>query len=78
MEFTVTIPEEVADKILIDNLQRAYFDLKDNLDKRKVGGGLAFFHADESKDILETIKYLDAMILVLDYFGVSDPEYKPD
>jgi hypothetical protein len=78
MEFLVKVPEEVADKILIDNLQRAYFELKLNIDKRKVGDGFVVFHTDQSKDILESIKYLDAIILVLDFFGVSDPEFKPD
>jgi hypothetical protein len=74
-EVTITLDEETLSGMVLDELQHNYLMLKQELDSRKRGESFAFFDADLSKDILIMTKHIEAFELILNYFGVSDPDY---
>jgi hypothetical protein len=72
----VQLPEEVLDKIVLDSLQDSYFLCKEWLRERKRNPEfMAIYHTKQQKDILEILRRIEAFETVLEFYGVSDPNY---
>lgn len=72
----VELPWEAIEKIVIDQLQEIYFDLNRALTNRKNNTEtIGYYHNDSSKDILEISKHIEAVKLVLEDYGIGDPDF---
>jgi len=69
MDFRVTICDDDADKITVSNLQEILENLQHSLSHRKQNEGGAIFDLDKKKDIIEIKKRINAINLIIDYFG---------
>ena len=69
MDFKITICDRDADKITVSNLQETLANLQHNLSRRKQNEGCAVFELDKKKDIVEINKRINAISIIIDYFG---------
>ena len=69
MDFRLTICDDDADKITVSNLQGILENLQQDLSRRKNNKGYAIFELDKEKDIVEINKRINAINLIIDYFG---------
>jgi hypothetical protein len=69
MDFKITICDDDADKITVSNLQEILANLHHALSRRKQNEGCAAFELDKKKDIIEIKKRINAINLIIDYFG---------
>jgi len=69
MDFRLTICDDDADKITVANLQETLENLQQDLSRRKNNKGYAIFELDKEKDIVEINKRINAINLIIDYFG---------
>jgi len=69
MDFRLTICDDDADKITVSNLQETLANLQHNLSRRKQNEGCAVFELDKKKDIVEINKRINAISIIIDYFG---------
>ena len=69
MDFRLTICDDDADKITVSNLQEILANLQHNLSRRKQNEGCAVFELDKKKDIVEINKRINAISIIIDYFG---------
>ena len=69
MDFRLTICGDDADKITVSNLQEISADLQHGLSRRKQNEGFAVFDLDKKKDIVEINKRINAISVIIDYFG---------
>jgi len=69
MDFRLTICNDDADKITVSNLQEISADLQHGLSRRKQNEGFAVFDLDKKKDIVEINKRINAISVIIDYFG---------
>ena len=69
MDFKITICDDDADKITVANLQETLENLQQDLSRRKNNKGYAIFELDKEKDIVEINKRINAINLIIDYFG---------
>lgn len=65
----IDIDDISLDKLMVSELQktRQYF-IRD-LESRRAGKGDAFFHLDPSLDIIEIQSHIDAVNLLIAYYG---------
>jgi len=69
MDFRLTICNDDADKITVSNLQEISADLQHGLSRRKQNERFAVFDLDKKKDIVEINKRINAISVIIDYFG---------
>ena len=68
MNHTITVEWEQVLSIICHELSTDLDNLKEDLEKRKSGNGMAYFHHDQEKDIEAIEKHIDALQLVLEYY----------
>jgi len=69
MDFRLTICDDDADKITVSNLQGILENLQQDLSRRKHTSWYAIFELDKEKDIVEIKKRINAISIIIDYFG---------
>jgi hypothetical protein len=69
MDLMLTICHDDADKITVCNLKEILENLQNNLSRRKQNEGCAVFELDKKKDIVEINKRINAISIIIDYFG---------
>jgi GTP-binding protein EngB required for normal cell division len=69
MDFRLTICYDDADKITVSNLKETLENLQHDLSRRKQNEGCAVFELDKKKDIVEINKRINAISVIIDYFG---------
>lgn len=61
--------DDLSKVLLVSDLKATLECLQDDLEKRKAGTGMAIFHKDKKKDIAEIKRHIEAVKLVLQYYG---------
>lgn len=62
---------EGVNDIIRSDLSEVLKNLQDDLNRRKKGQQMAIFHVDKKKDIAQLKKHIDALKLVLRYYGAA-------
>lgn len=62
---------EGVNDIIRADLKDTLKSLQQDLKRRKAGGNLAIFHTDAKQDIAELQRHIDALKLVLRYYGAT-------
>lgn len=62
---------EGVNDIIRADLKDTLKSLQQDLKRRKAGGNLAIFHTDTQQDIAELQRHIDALKLVLRYYGAT-------
>jgi hypothetical protein len=70
MKFTIELDYEMVDKIIIQQLQDNYADMKLDLENR-AEGTLAIWEHDVEEDKKAIKKHLKALKLILKYYGAE-------
>jgi hypothetical protein len=60
---------EGVNDIVRSELKDAMDTLKDDLKRRKAGNSISIFHMEKDEDIAEMQRHIDALKLVLKYYG---------
>ena len=69
MDFRLTICDDDVDKITVSNLQETLENLQQDLSRREHNKGYAIFELDKEKDIVKINKRINAISIIIDYFG---------
>ena len=78
MKFVLNIDDEVFDKVIKDSLINDYYRLNDDISnyyERNVDTESADIPACDREDLIKTVKYRDALEIMLEYYLTPD-EYK--
>jgi len=70
MKYTVELDYEMVDKIIIQELQSNYADMKRDHANRDEGS-LAIWHHDVEEDKKAMVKYMKALKRILKYYGAE-------
>lgn len=70
MKYTVELDYEMVDKIITETLKINYADMKNALANR-AEGTFAIWEHDVEEDKKEIQKHMDALKLILKYYGVE-------
>jgi len=65
----IDIDSEVLSEIVRADLSDTLKSLQTDLKRRKAGGTLAVFHMDKDEDVAELQRHIEAIKLVLRYYG---------
>jgi hypothetical protein len=70
MKYTIELEYEMVDRIIIQELQSTYKDMKRDL-KNRDEGTLAIWDHDPAKDKKMIKKHMEAIELILEFYGAS-------
>lgn len=65
----VEICSQGLDAIVRSDLKSVLHSLKRDLKSRKNGKGIGIFHMDKAEDVAEIQRHIDALKIVLKYYG---------
>ena len=68
-DYNLRVTWEQVDNIVTSELRWSYDSMKADLERRREGGGMAFFHLDLEQDVKAIEEHLNALKLILDWFG---------
>ena len=69
-DITIDLDANLIDKIAVHSIKRLVENFQEDIETRKNGKATAgFFYANKRKDIAEMKRHLDALRLLLEYYG---------
>lgn len=69
-DITIELDSDLIDKIAVQSMKRLVENFQEDIETRKFGKATAgFFHANKRKDIAEMKRHIDALRIVLKYYG---------
>lgn len=69
-DITIEFDRDLIDKIAVQSMKRLVESLEEDIEKRKKGEHKhGFFHVNKRKDIAEMNRHIDALWIVLKYYG---------
>ena len=72
--YTIEMTYDQVDAIIIKELQTILQGLKDDREKRKNDEGMAIFDTDKKIDLYKLKEHINAVELILKYYGVKEDE----
>ena len=74
MEYTIQMTYDQVDAIIIKELTTTLQGLKDDREQRKNDEGMAIFDTDKKIDLYKLKEHINAVELILEYYGVKEDE----
>ena len=71
MVYTIKMTYDQVDAIVINELTTTLQGLKNDREQRKNDEGMAIFDTDKKTDLKKLKEYINAVELILEYYGVK-------